>query len=288
MKRFFNFLILTFCLSLAAYAQQRPLLTEDVDTTPDGAIEVAAGIDFLQNAKFPLSGLRGDQTRVGDIRLRVGFAPNVEFQVEGVLQNFLAINSASPVSPIPLALDGNSSNDAGDFIISTKIKLRNETRNLPALGFKFGFELPNSDQSRGIGTNQINIFGKIIAQKKFGKRAGKSPRVNLFGNLGLGIMTAPIERFTQNDVLLYGLAGIFSVNDRVNLVGEINGRANTRSGDAPLGTESLGQIRVGTQIKASGLRFDTAAIFGFTKNSPRTGISFGVTYQSPNIFTPAK
>jgi hypothetical protein len=288
MKRFFNCLLLIFCLSLAAASQQRPLLTEDVDITPEGAIEIGAGIDFLQNAKFPLSGLRGDQTRVGDIRLRVGFAPNVEFQVEGVLQNFLAINSASPVSPIPLALDGNSSNDAGDFIVSTKIKLRNETKNLPALGFKFGFELPNSDQSRGIGTNQINIFGKILAQKKFGKRAGKTPRVNVFGNLGLGIMTAPLERFAQNDVLLYGLASVFNVNERINLVGEINGRANTRSGDTPLGTESLGQIRVGTQIKASGLRFDTAAIFGFTKNSPRTGITFGVTYQSPNIFTPAK
>lgn len=288
MKRLFASLILTFCLSLSALAQQRPLLTEDVDTTPEGAIEIGAGIDFLQNAKFPLSGLKGDLTRIGDVRVRVGFSSNVEFQVEGVLQNFLAINSAAAPSPIPLNLDGNSSNDVGDFIISTKIKLRNETRLLPALGFKVGFEMPNSNQARGIGTNQINVFGKFIMQKKFGKRAGKAPRVNVFGNLGLGIMTAPLERFSQNDVLLYGLAGIYSVNDRINIVGEVNGRASTRSGDAPLGTESAGQFRVGTQIKASGLRFDTAAIFGFTRNSPRTGVTFGVTYQSPSIFTPAK
>lgn len=288
MKRLVIYLILTFYLSLSALAQQRPLLTEDVDTTPEGAIEIGAGIDFLQNAKFPLSGLKGDLTRIGDVRVRVGFSSNVEFQVEGVLQNFLAINSAAAPSPIPLSLDGNSSNDVGDFIISTKIKLRNETRVLPALGFKVGFELPNSNQARGIGTNQINVFGKFIMQKKFGKRAGKTPRVNVFGNLGLGIMTAPLERFSQNDVLLYGLAGIYSVNDRINIIGEVNGRASTRSGDAPLGTESAGQFRVGTQIKASGLRFDTAAIFGFTRNSPRTGVTFGVTYQSPSIFTPAK
>ncbi len=287
MKRLFVFLITGFCLSFSAFAQQRPLLTEDVDITPEGAVEIAAGFDFLQNAKFPLSGLRGDQTRIGDVRARVGFAPNVEFQVEGVLQNFLAINSAVPAR-IPLNLDGNSSNDAGDFVVSTKIKLRNETKNLPALGFKFGFEMPNSDQSRGIGTNQINIFGKFLVQKRFGRRSGKTPRINVFGNLGLGIMTAPLERFTQNDVLLYGLAGIYSVNERINLVGEVNGRASTRSGDTPLGTESIGQIRVGTQIKASGLRFDTAAIFGFTRNSPRTGVTFGVTYQSPSIFKPAK
>jgi hypothetical protein len=288
MKRLFLCLIFTTLLHLSIFGQQRPLLTEDVDTTPEGAFEIGAGIDFLQNAKFPLSGLRGDLTRVGDVRLKVGFSSNVEFQVEGVLQNFLAVNSANVSSPIPLNLDGNSSNDIGDFTVSTKIKLRNETANLPALGFKFGFQMPNSDQARGIGTNQINIFGKVLVQKKFGKRAGKTPRLNVFGNLGLGIMTAPLERFTQNDVLLYGLAGIYSVNDRINVVGEVNGRSNTRSGDAPLGTESVGQFRVGTQIKASGLRFDTAAIFGFTRNSPRTGVTFGVTYQSPSIFTPAK
>ncbi|HEY0657962.1 MAG TPA: hypothetical protein VGD05_05790, partial [Pyrinomonadaceae bacterium] len=245
MKRLFLCLIFTTFLHLSIFGQQRPLLTEDVDTTPEGAFEIGAGIDFLQNAKFPLSGLRGDLTRVGDVRLKVGFSSNVEFQVEGVLQNFLAVNSANVSSPIPLNLDGNSSNDIGDFTVSTKIKLRNETANLPALGFKFGFQMPNSDQARGIGTNQINIFGKVLVQKKFGKRAGKTPRLNVFGNLGLGIMTAPLERFTQNDVLLYGLAGIYSVNDRINVVGEVNGRSNTRSGDAPLGTESVGQFRVG-------------------------------------------
>ncbi len=288
MKRFSAALFLIFCSSFFTFAQQRPLLTEDVDTTPQGSIEISAGVDFLQNAKFPLSGLRGDLTRVGDVRVRVGFASNVEFEVEGVLQNFLAINSASNLSPIPLNLDGNSSNDVGDFIVSTKIKLRNETRNTPAVGFKFGFQLPNTDQARGIGTNQINVFGKFLVQKRFGRRFGKEARFNTFGNIGLGIMTAPLERFTQNDVLLYGLAGIYRFNERINIVSEVNGRANTRKGNAPLGTESIGQFRIGTQVKASGLRFDTAAIFGLTKFSPRTGVTFGVTYQSPSIFTPAK
>lgn len=288
MTRLFLILTTIFSAAFSAFAQQRPLLTEDVDITPEGTVEVAAGVDFLQNVKFPLSGLKGDLTRVGDIRLRTGFAPNVEIQVEGVLQNFLAINSQITPSPISLSVDGNSSNDAGDFIVSTKIKLKNETQNLPAIGFKFGFEMPNSDQARGIGTNQINVFGKILLQKRFGKNGGKTPRVNVFGNLGIGIMTAPLERFTQNDLLLYGVAGIFKVTDRINIVSEVNGRVNTRGGTAPLGTESISQFRIGTQIRASNLRFDTAAIIGLTRFSPRSGITFGVTYQSPNIFKPAK
>jgi hypothetical protein len=101
-------------------------------------------------------------------------------------------------------------------------------------------------------------------------------------------MTAPVNSFTQNDVLLYGAAGIFRINDRINLASEINGRLNTRSGNAPLGTESLSMFRVGAQIKASGLRFDTAAIFGIGKFSPRSGITFGVTYESPAFFPIAK
>lgn len=280
--------ILVAFVAMTSAGQQRPLITDDVDITPTGAVEIGAGVDFLQNVKMPLSGLRGDLTRVGDIRLRTGFAPNVEVQIEGVVQNFLAINSQTNPSPIPLNITGNSTNDFDDFTISAKIKLRSETKNLPALGMKFGFQMPNSDQARGIGTNQINIFSKILVQKRFGRNAGKTPLVNVYGNLGLGIMSAPLASFSQNDVLLYGLAGIFRLNDRINIVSEINGRANTRSGDAPLGTESVGQFRVGTQIRASGLRFDTAAVFGLTRFSPRTGVTFGVTYQSPKIFTPAQ
>ena len=272
-------------MAVVGSAQQRPLITDDIDITPAGAIEISAGVDFLQNVKFPVSGLKGDLTRVGDIRLRNGFASNVELQIEGVIQNFLAINSQTTPPPIPLNITGNSTSDFDDIVVSAKVLLMRETRNLPALGIKFGFQLPNTDQARGIGTNQINIFSKAIVQKKFGERPGHSQRANIYCNIGLGIMTAPLDSFTQNDVLLYGLAGIFSVTNRINLVGEVNGRISTRSGAAPLGTESVGQFRVGTQIRASGLRFDSAAVFGLTKFSPRTGVTFGVTYLSP-VFVP--
>lgn len=280
------------CLVLIAPAQQRPLITEDVDIVPQGAIRFGAGVDFLQNAKFPLSGLRGDLTRVGVIEINAGFAPNVSFELEGTLQNFLAINSSAGArSPIPLDLapNANSTNDIGDFSLAAKIKLRNETNKMPALGVKFGFQIPNTNQAKGIGTNQNNIFGLILIGKKFGKQyKDKTRQVNLFGNVGIGILPAPLERFTQNDVLLYGAAGIFRVTNRFNIVSEVNGRASTRAGRAPLGTESQSEFRLGTQIKTSGLRFDAAGIIGLTKNSPRSGLTFGVTYQSPTIFTPAQ
>ena len=278
---------LAFLLSLAAVAraQQRPLLTEDVDVLEPGALRVQAGIDFMQDAKFPASGLTGDLTRVGVIGLHVGLSPNVEFSIEGVAQNFLSVNTRTASAfPLQLAPGANSTHDTGDFRLSTKIKLRNETRRGPSLGFRFGVELPNSNQSHGIGLNQTNAFGTILLGKKF----GRDGRLNTFGNLGIGIYTAPTRLFTQNDMLLYGLAGIFRVNRSVNIATEVQGRANTRRGDAPLGTESLSEFRLGVQVKAAGLRFDAAGIKGLTGFSPRTGVTFGVTYDSPPVFTPVK
>jgi hypothetical protein len=268
-------------------AQQRPLITEDIDITPAGSFQISVGTEFLQNAKFPLSGLKGDLTRVGVIVSRIGLASNVEIQVEGSVRNFLAINSSQAPAPIPLDINKNSTSDTGDFIISTKIKINEETKNIPAFGFKLGVQLPNSNQAKGIGTNQINAFGKILFQKKFRDKR-QTQIMDVFGNVGIGILTAPLQRFTQNDVLLYGLAGIIRLNERINLVGEINGRANTRKRGIPLGTESLSEVRLGTQITVSKLRFDTAGIFGLNRYSPRSGVYFGVTYQSPMIFTPSK
>jgi len=279
-------LLLLLVSCYAAHAQQRPLITEDVDIIPPGSIRLEAGIDFLQNAKFPLSGLTGDQTRVGVISVNIGLSPNVEFQIDGVAQNVLSLNSRTLPSPIALSIapGTNSTNDIGDFTLSTKIKIRSESQNGPSLGFRLGIQLPNTNQARGIGVNQTNAFGTILVGKKFGKDA----RLNLFGNIGIGILTAPLVDFTQNDVLLYGLAGIVRINKQFNIAGEINGRANTRGGGAPLGTESQSEARLGMQIKASGLRFDIAGIAGLTEFSPRSGVTFGVTYDSPSIFAPAK
>ncbi len=271
--------------SFRAYAQQRPLITEDVDIIPPGSLRIEAGIDFLQNAKFPVSGLTGDLTRAGVIGINIGLAPNVEVQIEGVGQNYLSINSQGRSAiPLDLAPGANSTRDVGDFTLWTKIKLRNESTHLPSVGFRFGVQLPNSNQARGIGLNQTNAYGQIL----FGKKFGHDARVNTFGNLGIGILAAPTAQFTQNDVLTYGLAGIVRLNKQFSVAGEVNGRVNTRPGGGPLGTESQGEARLGMQIRASGLRFDFAGIKGLTKLSPRSGITVGVTYDTPSIFTPAK
>src|ERR1044071_8337067 len=150
------FILLT---AFAASAQQRPLITEDVDIIKPGVIRIESGFEFLQNQKFPLSGLRGDLTKLADTRLSFGLAPNVEFQLEWTLQNFLSIDGRGP-SAVPLRLGANAAdtNDVGDVTLWMKMKLRNESKIVPAVGFRFGVQLPNSNESLGIGTNTMNFY----------------------------------------------------------------------------------------------------------------------------------
>ncbi|HJQ68224.1 MAG TPA: hypothetical protein VKA70_04600 [Blastocatellia bacterium] len=277
MIRFLKQSILT-AMALAMFAtvagaQQRPLLTEDVDIIKPGFIRIETGFEFLQNQRFPLSGLRGDLTKIGDTRLSFGMAPNVEFQIEWTVQNLLSIDSRM-TSAVPLRLGANSNdtNDVGDVTLWMKMKLRNESRRMPGLGFRFGVQLPNTDQTRGIGTNTTNFFSMITAGKRFADN-----KLNVFGNLGLGILQAPVNEFTQNDVLMFGLAGVYTVSDDLNIVGEVNGYHSTRR-RTPLGTEDFSQARIGAQVRALGVRFNAAGIFGLSKNAPRTGLALGVTY----------
>jgi hypothetical protein len=285
MMRFITICVLLACVAVVARAQQRPLITEDVDIIPPGTVRIEASIDFMQGAKYTVSGIRGDLTRVGVIGVSFGMSPNVEFQIEGVAQNYLSINSrGASAIPLELASGVNSTNDTGDFTLSAKFKLRNETRRGPSLGFRFGVQLPNSNQATGIGINQTNAFGSVL----FGKKFGHDGRLNTFGNLGIAILTAPTQLFSQNDVITYGMAGIFRINKQFSIAGEVNGRANTRPGNGPLGTESQSEARLGMQIRASGLRFDFAGIKGLTSFSPNSGFTVGVTYDTPSVFAPVK
>jgi hypothetical protein len=247
-----------------------------------GVIRIETGFEFLQDQRFPLSGLRGDFTKLADTRLSFGLAPNVEFQVEWTLQNFLSIKGRQPTAlDLKLGANARDTNDFGDATLWMKVKLKNETKRLPSVGFRFGMQLPNSNETRGIGTNTTNVYAMFTAGKHF-----KEEKLNIFGNLGAGILEAPLSNFSQNDVLLYGLAAIYKVSDNFNLLGEVNGRHSTRK-HAPLGTEDFSTARIGGQLRALGVRFNAAGIFGISKNAPKTGLSLGVTYDW-DAFTPVK
>lgn len=258
-------------LAAAASAQDRPLQTADAEIVAPGDVRLQAGLDFLHGQTFPLSGLKGDLTNAGVLNIRVGVARIVEIQVQGIAQQFLSINSQTP-SAIGLTLTGtNSTHDVGDFSLWTKIRLMGQEGRRPSLGFRFGYEMPNSNEARGIGTNTTNIFADFIGDRRFG-------RLKAFGNLGLEILQSPNALFSQNDELHYGAALSYEARPKLHLVAEVNGRYSSRKiSPALLGTESHGQGRFGVQIEAGGFTWDIAGIAGVNKADARGGFTFGVS-----------
>ena len=253
-------------------AQDRPLRTVDAETVPAGTLRSEIGFDFLQDVGFPLSGLRGDETSVGIVDLRMGVGKIVEVEVEGAMQNFLDVKSRGTSFVPNLSLTGvNSTHDTGDFTLATKVRLLKNEGKRPGIAFKFGFIMPNSNQARGIGTNSTNVFALLAIEEQIRK-------LSVFGNLGLEILQAPNALFTQNDVLMYGGAFRYPILRNVNLVGEVNGLYSSRSiNDALIGTQSTGQARVGLQISVAGFTWDLAGVRGLNKYDPSSGFTFGVS-----------
>jgi hypothetical protein len=234
-------------------------------------MRVEAGFDFLQDVDFPLSGLSGDLTSVGVVQIRMGVGKIAEVQLEGAIHHFLDVKKQVGAFVTPVLTGPNSTHDVGDFSMATKIRILSESNRRPGIAFRFGYRMPNSDQTRGIGSNTSNIFAEFIVQKHFGK-------LNLMGNAGVAILQAPAALFTQNDVITFGAAFSYAAHRRLNVVGEVAGFESTRSFSPSLvGTESRSQGRFGLQIFAGGFQWDVAGIAGLTKASPRTGFTFGVT-----------
>lgn len=257
--------------SLPAAAQVRPLRTPEAETLPPGTLRVQVGFDFLQDVSYPLSGLSGDLTSVGVLDLRLGVGKIVEVQLQGAVRHFLDVQQQVGGFVTPQLTGPRAANDVGDFSIFTKVRLLGETPRRPALAIRFGYQMPTSNQVRGIGTNTSNFFAGLLLQKHFGK-------LNLWGTAGLAILQAPARTFTQNDALTYGAAFLYPVHRRLNLVGEVEGRHSTRTLTPDLiGTESRGQARFGVQILAGGFQWDFAGVAGLTPHDAKTGFTFGVS-----------
>jgi hypothetical protein len=248
-------------------AQQRPLKTDDPELVAVGRIRIEEGIDYLQGQQFPLSGLKGDLTRLGVTSVHVGVGEYAEFQLSGVIRDFLSITQRStPV--IPPTSQGNATSDFGDIVLATKLRLLGERGKRPALAFKFAVELPIETNESGLGTDEMQFFAAILASKTLG-------RAQLLGNLGLAILGSPVLPNTQADKLTYGFGIVLRLHRRFNLVGEVIGR----EGPERVGNENRAEARLGLRLLSGAVRWDVAGIAGLRRYDTNSGISLGLTYE---------
>jgi hypothetical protein len=264
------------CLSTAAggtaYAQQRPLVTEDPETVGTGNVLIEAGFDAQQDIFYPASGLRGDLLRVPTLGVSFGFSSILELQIDGGFYNRLNITS---IEPAPLSdkldLSGDRTTDVEDAVIATKIRLVTEGPGRPSVGIRLATKLPLASNESGLGLDTMDFYMTGL----FGKTVQS---VRVVGNLGVGILSDPIEGDRQNDVITYGVSVARALQQGLEFVGEINGRLNTRDARTPTGTETRSGIRVGLRFTHAAVRVDGGMLFGLTSRDPNFGFTAGVTY----------
>jgi hypothetical protein len=256
-----------------AFAQQRPLTTEDPETIGAGRILLEGGIDFDHEEEYPVSGLKGNLWRVPTLGISFGLSSIAEFQIDGSPYTSLSITSRNPLAPLAslVTATGSTTTDVQDFVVATKIRILAETANRPAFGMRFATRLPNASNESGLGLDTTDFFATILGAKTV-------QSIRIVGNVGLGILSDPTFGSRQNDVLIYGVSFARALTNKAEVVGEIAGRASTRSGGPLPGTESRGMLRVGGRFTQGTVRLDAAILFGVTTVDPTVGFTAGFTY----------
>jgi hypothetical protein len=260
-------------LTRPAAAQSRPLVTEDPETVPLGNVLFEAGVDHARDVQYPASGLRGNLWRTGTFGLSFGISSIAELQFDGGIRNQLTITSVDDTAPLAdmLELTDTSTSDIEDITIGAKVRFLGESASRPAMAIRFWTRLPNAGNESGLGLDTTDFH--------FGLAIGKTVQsIRVVGNVGFGILPDPLRGDRQNDVLDYGLSVARAVKQGVEVVGEINGRRNTRAGEAPIGTESRSTMRLGGRFTRGPIRLDTAAAIGVTDQDPTWGFTAGMTW----------
>ena len=257
-----------------AAAQQRPLVTEDPEVIGAGLVLLEGGIDVSRDILYPASGLQGNLLRLPTLGVSLGISSIAELQIDGGLYQRLSITHTG-VGAAPLAnlldVTGSRTSDFEDIVIATKIKVLSETASRPAFGLRFATKLPNASNESGLGLDTTDFHAQALI--------GKTVRsIRVVGNVGLGILGDPTRGDNQNDVLLYGVSVARAVREGMEVVGELNGRATTRSGTPPAGTESRSTIRVGGRLTRGTVRLDAGILLGLTSKDPGFGITAGATW----------
>ena len=255
-----------------AFAQQRPLVTEDPETIGDDRILVEAGFDYARNAEYPLSGLRGHLRRLPLIGISIGIGDIGEVQIDGGLHNRLSITerTVGPLSHM-LTATGDTTSSFEDMTIGTKVRLLSEGVSRPSLALRSATRLPNASNESGLGLDTLDFYSSLLLAKTV-------QSVRIVGNVGLGILGDPTRGDRQNDVLTYGLSFARALTSAAEVVGEINGRKDTRDGTPPPGTESRSMVRIGGRYTIGSWRGDAAVMFGATASDPTLGFGAGFTY----------
>jgi len=263
-----------------AAAQQRPLVTEDPESIGAGLVLIEAGIDYLRDQPFPVSGLTGQFRSAPVLGISIGVSSIAEVQIDGISFAHLAITDRrlAPLSH-QLRITGDTTGSWMDTSIGAKTRLLAEGARRPGISLRFATKLPNASNEEGLGLDTIDFYNSLLIGKTMG-----STRV--VANVGLGILSDPTRGDRQNDVLTYGVSVARAFAEGAEVVAEVAGRRNTRPGTPPPGTDSSGFARFGARFTRGTVRLDAALLSGLTVRDASLGVTAGLTWVFRGLHVP--
>jgi hypothetical protein len=258
----------------AAFAQQRPLQTEDPEVIGAGRILFEAGVDYRRDVFFPVSGLRGHLFTVPPMGISVGVSSIAEIQIDGGLYQKLYITEQVPNAPFSpvLVLDETSTStaDVDDFNIGAKIRFLSESARRPSMAVRFSTRLPNATNESGLGKDMQDFTTSLLIGKTV-------QSIRVVANVGLLILGNPTKPAAQDDLMIYSLSVARAITAGAEVVGEFAGRANFAGITTP-GAEDRGLLRFGMRYTHAGVRLDGGILLGLTSREPKIGFTGGFTW----------
>lgn len=235
-----------------------------------GDFLVGIGVGYEFGGTHPLSGFTGDLLSFPDITVGYGLGDRALIQLRGAAFQRLSISeTTTPAIPLdPSTADGVTT-DAGDFRITTSFAPFGSADGFSAGGL-VEVKLPNSDETRGIGTNTTDVTIGLL-----GSWGADSWRGT--GTIGVAILEAPLDEFEQNDLVSYAFDVLIRASRRVRLSVGVGGLASVR-GTTPLGTESRGAAVLGLDWLAGPWRFDASLARGYVGNTADWRLAAGLAW----------
>ena len=258
-------------LAPTAWAQQRPLVTEDPETVGAGHVLLETGLDYERDVFLPWSGLRGDILTLMPFGVSIGVSSIAEIQFDAGFYQKMSIKQRTP-APFTsiLAITGDTTTDVDDLNVGVKFKFLSGTASRPAMGLRFSTKLPNASNESGLGKDVQDFQTSIVVGKTI-------QSVRTVFNAGLLILGDPTTPAKQDDLLLFGLSVARAITPKAEIVGEYTGRLNFGDIITP-GAENRGAFRFGARFTQGVVRLDAGVLIGVTPRDPEFGFTAGVTW----------
>jgi hypothetical protein len=238
-----------------AWAQTRPLATEEASTAAAGTVVLEVGASAITSEPNFLTGASRDRWDAPELRLVYSPAGNVELDVEWTGR------VGARGDP-----DFGDVSDYGDVALRAKVRVAGRAGGTDAVGLRFGVILPQTSFGNGLGPNALRTSAQVLVSKAMGG-------ATLHLDAGVAILDEPLRAHEQRDLFAYGAAVTWPLAP-ITLVGEVAGLA----GRGSPGADARSEARAGARLGGGRLRGDVALRRGLSRAAGEWGMTAGVSW----------